>query len=452
VGNTLANIFKIPELRNRILFTFGMLAIYRLGIFIPAPGVDRFALGQFFDEQSNTLFGLYDMFSGGALERYSVFVLGIMPYISASIIMQLLVVVIPQLERLKKEGQSGQNKITQYTRYMTIGIALVQSFAIATSLEQMRTSGGQDVVINAGVSFKAMTAITMTAGSCFVMWLGEQITDRGIGNGASLIITASIVSGLPRAIANTFQLLQTGNINLLMMVLLAGFMFIVIAAIVFVERGQRRVPIQYAKRVIGQRVYGGQATHLPLKVNVAGVIPPIFASSVLMLPATVGAFWDNQVIAQLSQAFYPGAWLYNLTYIGLIVFFAYFYTAMTFNPVDVADNLKKHGGYIPGIRPGKQTADYLDRILTRLTFGGALYLAAICLLPSFLITEYGIPFYFGGTSLLIVVAVSLDTVAQVEAHLLTRHYDGLASTGGDSSRARHRRALERRKALEKKND
>ncbi len=452
MGNTLANIFKIPELRNRILFTFGMLAIYRLGIFIPAPGVDRFALGQFFDEQSNTLFGLYDMFSGGALERYSVFVLGIMPYISASIIMQLLVVVIPQLERLKKEGQSGQNKITQYTRYMTIGIALVQSFAIATSLEQMRTSGGQDVVINAGVSFKAMTAITMTAGSCFVMWLGEQITDRGIGNGASLIITASIVSGLPRAIANTFQLLQTGNINLLMMVLLAGFMFIVIAAIVFVERGQRRVPIQYAKRVIGQRVYGGQATHLPLKVNVAGVIPPIFASSVLMLPATVGAFWDNQVIAQLSQAFYPGAWLYNLTYIGLIVFFAYFYTAMTFNPVDVADNLKKHGGYIPGIRPGKQTADYLDRILTRLTFGGALYLAAICLLPSFLITEYGIPFYFGGTSLLIVVAVSLDTVAQVEAHLLTRHYDGLASTGGDSSRARHRRALERRKALEKKND
>ncbi len=451
--NTLANIFRIPELRNRILFTFSMLAIYRLGIFIPAPGVDRLALGQFFNEQSNTLFGLYDMFSGGALQQFSVFVLGIMPYISASIIMQLLVVVLPQLERLKKEGQAGQNKITQYTRYLTIGIALVQSFSISVGLEQMRTAGGQDVVINAGMGFRAMTCITMTAGSCFVMWLGEQITDRGIGNGASLIITASIISRLPAAVAQTFSLLQTGNINLLMMVLLAGFMALVMAAIVFVERAQRRVPIQYAKRVIGQRVYGGQATHLPLKVNISGVIPPIFASAVLMLPATVGSFWSNPILEQISQAFYPGAWLYNITYIGLIVFFAYFYTAMTFNPVDVADNLKKHGGYIPGIRPGKQTADYLDRIITRLTAGGAFYLAAVCLLPSFLITEYGIPFYFGGTSLLIVVAVSLDTVAQIEAHLLTRHYDGLASgSGGDKGRARHRRALERSRRLEKKGD
>ena len=443
--NTIANIFRIPELRNRILFTFAMLAIYRLGIFIPAPGVDRHALSQFFSEQSNTLFGLYDMFSGGALEQFSVFVLGIMPYISASIIMQLLVVVVPQLERLKKEGQSGQNKITQYTRYMTIGIALIQSFSISMGLEQMRTAGGQDVVISGGISFRLMTMITMSAGACFVMWLGEQITDRGIGNGASLIITGGIVAGLPAAMAQTFTLLQTGNINLLAMVLLVGFMFVVIAAIVFIERGQRRVPIQYAKRVIGQRVYGGQATHLPLKVNVAGVIPPIFASSVLMLPATVGSFWpDNMLLGEASQAFYPGAWMYNVTYIGLIVFFSYFYTAMTFNPVDVADNLKKHGGYVPGIRPGKQTADYLDRILTRLTAGGAAYLAAICLLPTFLITEYGIPFYFGGTGLLIVVAVSLDTVAQIEAHLLTRHYDGLAS-GNQGGRARHRRALEREK-------
>ena len=446
--NTLSNIAKIPDLRNRILFTFAMMGIYRLGIFIPSPGVDRFALQQFFGEQSNTLFGLYNMFSGGALEQFSVFVLGIMPYISASIIMQLLVVVVPQFERLKKEGQSGQNKITQYTRYMTIGIAIVQSISIAISLEQMRTSGGQDVVIQAGWSFRAMTCITMTAGSCFVMWLGEQITDRGIGNGASLIITAGIVAGLPQASASVVQLLKIGDINLLQMVLLSAFMIGVVAAIVFIERGQRRIPIQYAKRVIGQRVYGGQNTHLPLKVNVSGVIPPIFASSVLMLPGTVGVFWDSAIVEELIAAFYPGAWLYNLTYVVLIIFFAYFYTAVTFNPVDVADNLKKHGGYIPGIRPGKQTAEYLDRILTRLTAGGAVYLAAVCIVPTVLITEYNVPFYFGGTGLLIVVAVSLDTVSQIEAHLLTRHYDGMVGDQGKRTRGRHRRMLERQKKNE----
>ncbi len=422
-----------------------MLAIYRLGIFVPAPGVDRLALGQFFSEADRGLFGLYDMFSGGALEQFSVFVLGIMPYISASIIMQMLVVVVPQFERLKKEGQQGQNKITQYTRYMTIGIAIVQSFGIGMTLQSMRTGGGSDIVLNPGPAFMAMTVVTMTAGSCFVMWLGEQITDRGIGNGASLIITAGIVARLPSAIMNTFQKVRLGDLNLLELALLTAFIFAVIAGIVFIERGQRRIPIQYAKRVIGQRIYGGQATHLPLKVNTSGVIPPIFASSILMFPATIGVFAQFAVLDQLQAAFAMGAWLYNLTYVVLIVFFAYFYTAVTFNPVDVADNLKKHGGFIPGIRPGKNTAEYIDRILTRLTAGGAVYLSAVCILPTILIVEYNMPFYFGGTGLLIVVAVVLDTVAQIESHLLTLHYDGLVEPKSKRTRARHRRMIEKDK-------
>ena len=439
---TIANIWRLTDLRNRILFTVAMMGVYRLGIFVPAPGVDRAAMSRFFNESSNTLFGLYDMFSGGALEQFSVFVLGIMPYISASIIMQLLQVVVPHFERLKKEGQQGQNKITQYTRYMTIGIALVQSFSIALSLEQMRTASGHDVVIQAGLGFRFMTVITMTAGSCFVMWLGEQITERGIGNGASLIITAGIVAGLPSATLNMVQKVRIGDFNLLQFSLLAGFMFGVIVAIVFIERGQRRIPIQYAKRVIGQRVYGGQATHLPLKVNTAGVIPPIFASSLLMFPATLGVFFNHPIMDTLSQALFPGGWLYYVVYVAMIIFFAFFYTAVTFNPVDVADNLKKQGGYVPGIRPGKQTAEYIERILTRLTAGGAIYLSIVCILPTVLITSYNLPFYFGGTGLLIVVAVSLDTVAQVEAHLLTRHYDALGPQKGQ--RARHRRLLEKR--------
>ena len=425
----IANVLKIPDLRARIFFTLAMLGIYRLGIFIPAPGVDRVALGDFFANNQGTLLGLYDMFSGGALEQFSVFVLGIMPYISASIIMQLMQVVMPQIERLSKEGQTGRKKITQYTRYMTIGIAIIQSTGISISLEAMKTIGGTDVVIDAGWGFRMMTIVTMTAGACFVMWLGEQITDRGIGNGASLIITCGIIAALPSGAMNTYQKVSIGEISLLGAVLLMGFMVGVVMVIVFVERGQRQVPIQYAKRVVGRRVYGGQETHLPLKVNVAGVIPPIFASSVMMFPATIGTFYAHPLFDALGAAFQPSTWTYNLLYIGMIIFFAYFYTAVTFNPVDVADNLRRQGGYVPGLRPGRQTAEYLDRVLTRLTLGASLYLAVVCILPTVLISSYGVPFYFGGTGLLIIVGVTLDTVAQIEGHLMTRHYDGVVGPG-----------------------
>jgi preprotein translocase subunit SecY len=446
VFSSLADVWKMPDLRSRIFFTLALLAVYRLGIFIPAPGVDRAALSEFFQSGSNTLFGLYDMFSGGALEQFSVFVLGIMPYISASIIIQVLSSTVPQLERLSKEGQTGRNKLNQYTRYLTIVIALVQSGSIAVGLEQMKVGNGESVVIAVGWGFRLMTMITMTAGSCFVMWLGEQITERGIGSGSSLIITAGIVAGLPTGAYQLAQKVGNGDMNLLGVTLLVLFMFAVLVGIVFIERGQRRVPIQYAKRVVGRRVYGGQETHLPLKVNVAGVIPPIFASAVLMFPATLSTLLnsDNVILGRVVGAFTPGAWLYNTVYVGLIIFFAYFYTAVTFNPVDVADNLKKQGGFIPGVRPGRQTAEYIDRILSRLTLGGALYLAAVCVLPTLLITQYGIPFYFGGTGLLIVVSVSLDTVAQIEGHMLTKHYDGLIQSS--NVRGRQRRLLEKSKS------
>jgi preprotein translocase subunit SecY len=431
-------ILAMPDLRNRVLFTFAMLAVFRFGVHVPAPGVNRAALGEFITANRGTMFGLYDMFSGGALEQYSIFVLGIMPYITASIIIQLLTVVLPPLERLSKEGQQGKGKITQYTRYATIVIALFQSLAIAVSLEQMTTSAGAEVVMNPGWGFRSLTMITMMAGSCFVMWIGEQISERGIGNGSSLIITAGIVSQLPGGVMNVVQKLQAGELNLLQVTVLLGLVLLVVGLIVWIERGQRRIPIQYAKRVVGRRVYGGQTTHLPLKVNTTGVIPPIFASSLLMAPATLGTFVSAPIVQDITAAFAPGQWLYNYSYVALIVFFSYFYTAMMFNPVDVADNLRKHGGYIPGIRPGKQTADYIDRLLTRLTFAGSLYLAAVCILPTLLVTEYGVPFYLGGTGLLIVVGVSLDTVAQVEAQLLTRHYDGLQGPSGGRSGGRRR--------------
>lgn len=435
-----AAIWQMPELRSRVLFTLAMLAVFRLGVHVPAPGVSRDALGDFVKSNQGTMFGMYDMFSGGALEQFSVFVLGVMPYITASIFMQILTVVVPTLERLSKDGQQGRNRITQYTRYVTIAVAIAQGLAMAISLEQMKT-GAEDVVLNPGWNFRLLTMITVTAGSCFVMWIGEQISERGIGNGSSLIITAGIVSRFPMGVVTTIQKVQIGELNLLEVTLFAAFMVLVVALIVWIERAQYRIPIQYAKRVVGRRVYGGQTTHLPLKINTTGVIPPIFASSVLMFPATISQLWSNPWVQTIAAAFNPGAWLYNYSYIGLIIFFAYFYTAMVFNPVDVADNLRKNGGYIPNIRPGKQTADYIDHLLTRLTGAGAIYLAAVCILPTILISDYGVPFYFGGTGLLIVVGVSLDTVAQVEAQLLTRHYDGIQGPNGAGGGSGGRRKM-----------
>lgn len=427
----------MEDLRRRVLFTLGMLGVYRLGIFVPAPGIDRVALGRWFEQQSSTLFGLYNMFSGGALEQFSVFVLGIMPYITASIIIQLLAEMEPRLKRIKDEGQAGRNRLTQYTRYLTIVIAVVQSTAIATGLEQM-TVGASSVVLNPGWGFRVMTAITMTAGACFVMWLGEQMTERGVGNGASIIITAGIVAGLPAGAFQLGTLVQKGQMNLLQAFLLVAFMFLVVFGIVFIERGQRRIPLRHAKRIMGRAVYEGETTYLPLKVNVAGVIPPIFASSLLMFPSTIGQFWDASLLQWLSNALYPGRWLYNVVYAVLIIFFSFFYTAIQFNPEDVADNLKKQGGFIPKVRPGRETAAYIDWLLTRLTAGGAVYLAIICVLPTLLVTSFNIPFYFGGTSLLILVGVSLDTVGQIQAKLATRNYGVIGGTE-EGSRIRNRR-------------
>ncbi|MFZ5451750.1 MAG: preprotein translocase subunit SecY [Thermodesulfobacteriota bacterium] len=421
----LANIAKIPELKKRIIFTLLMLAVYRLGCHIPTPGIDPDALMAFFARQRGTIFGLFDMFSGGALERLSVFALGIMPYISAAIIIELLKVVIPALERLYKEGEAGSKKIKQYTRYGTVAIAAIQGLGISVGLEGMTGGGGSmPVVLHPGWAFRLMTVLTLTSGTAFIMWLGEMITERGIGNGISLIIFAGIVARLPSAIIQTFELMKTGEIMPILMLIIVVAMIAVVAFIVFVERGQRRIQVQYAKRLVGRRMYGGQSTHLPLKVNTAGVIPPIFASSLLMFPATVASFVKNEWIKWGAESLSPGNLSHDIVYVGLIIFFCYFYTAVTFNPADVADNLKKWGGFIPGLRPGKPTADYIDRILTRITLGGAIYVSAVCVLPSILIQKFNVPFYFGGTALLIVVGVAMDTMAQIESHMLTRHYDG----------------------------
>jgi len=375
------------------------------------------------------------MFSGGALERLSIFALGIMPYISSSIILQLLTVVVPYLERLQKEGEIGRKKIIQYTRYGTVILSMIQGFGIAVGLEKMTGAAGEMVVMNPGWSFRIMSVITLTAGTAFIMWLGEQITERGIGNGISLIIFAGIVARMPNAIASTLELFRVGQMSIVEILILIVLMILVVAVIIFVETGQRRLPVQYAKRIVGRRVYGGQSTHLPLKLNTSGVIPPIFASSILMFPLTIGNFlpkpwleahpWVESVLNSLG----PGALLYNLLYVGLIIFFCYFYTAVTFNPNDVAENMKKYGGYIPGIRPGQKTAEYIDKVLTRITLGGAIYVSVICVLPTILIRKFNVPFYFGGTALLIVVGVALDTVQQIEAHMLTRHYEGLMKKG-----------------------
>jgi preprotein translocase subunit SecY len=424
-----SNALRVEELKKRLLFTAGMLAVYRVGVAIPTPGIDGKAMQAFFQEAANNVFGLVNLFSGGALERFSIFALGIMPYISASIILQLLTVVIPTLENLKKEGEAGRRKITRYTRYGTVGLSLIQSLFISIGLEQIQAPGGGGVVFNPGWSFRLMSMTTLTAGTAFIMWLGEQVTERGIGNGISLVIFAGIVSALPSAVTTTFQFLNEGELSLFTLLAILLVMVAVIAAIIFVERGQRRIPVQYAKRVVGRRMYGGQSSHLPLKINTAGVIPPIFASSILIFPGTIASFVQHPWADRVAEALTPGSVLYNLLYIALIIFFCYFYAAVTFDPVEVADNMKKFGGYIPGIRPGKRTADFIDRILTRITLGGAIYISAICVLPTLLIQQFNVPFFFGGTALLIVVGVALDTVAQMETHLLTRNYEGFMKRG-----------------------
>lgn len=423
------NIPKIPELKRRIIITLLLLAVYRIGVHVPTPGIDTIALSAFFAQAKGTLFSFIDMFSGGAFERLSVFALGIMPYISSSIILQLLTVVVPHLERLSKEGEAGRKKITQYTRYGTVLLSLIQGFGISVGLEQMTGPGGELVVMDPGWAFRLMTMITLTAGTAFIMWLGEQITERGIGNGISLIIFAGIIARLPTAITNSARLIRTGEMGILITLFLIVLMVAVVGAIIYVERGQRRIPVQYAKRIVGRRMYGGQSTHLPLKVNTAGVIPPIFASSIIMFPATIASFVDHPWMKAVSAQLAPGSWIYELIYVGFIFFFCYFYTAVTFNPTDVADNMRKYGGYIPGIRPGKKTAEFVDRVLTRITFSGAIYVATVCVLPSILITKFNVPFYFGGTALLIVVGVALDTVGQIESHMLMRHYEGFMKRG-----------------------
>lgn len=423
------NIPKIPELKRRILVTLALLAVYRIGVHVPTPGIDAAALAAFFAQAKGTLFSFIDMFSGGAFERLSVFALGIMPYISSSIILQLLTVVIPHLERLSKEGEAGRKKITQYTRYGTVLLSLIQGFGISIGLERMTGPGGELIVAEPGWSFRLMTMITLTAGTSFIMWLGEQITERGIGNGISLIIFAGIVARMPTAISNSVRLIRTGELGILVTIFLIIFMIGVVGAIIYVERGQRRIPVQYAKRIVGRKMYGGQSTHLPLKINTAGVIPPIFASSIIMFPATIANFMEHPWMKAVANQLAPGSLVYELLYVGFIFFFCYFYTAVTFNPTDVADNMRKYGGYIPGIRPGKKTAEFVDRVLTRITFSGAVYVSAVCVLPSILITKFHVPFYFGGTALLIVVGVALDTVGQIESHMLMRHYEGFMKKG-----------------------
>ena len=433
-ADTFGNIFKVPELKKRILFTLGILAVYRIGAHIPTPGIDGVALAEIFEQAKGTILGFFDMFSGGALSRLTIFALGIMPYISASIILQLLTIVSPHLARLKKEGEQGQKKITQYTRYGTIVLSLIQSSGISVGLEAMKSPGGAAIVVEPGWGFRLMTILTLTAGTAFIMWLGEQITERGVGNGISLIIFAGIVAGTPAAIFQSMDLMGTGELSVFIVFALLVLMMAVVATIVFTEGGQRRIPIQYAKRMVGRKMHGGTSTHLPLKVNTSGVIPPIFASSIIMFPATMAQFIDAPIMQIISAQLTPGNVIYSLIFIGAIFFFCYFYTAVIFNPSEVSDNMKKHGGYVPGIRPGAKTSDYIDRILTRLTFFGAIYLSFICILPDYLIKYINIPFYFGGTSLLIVVGVSLDTMQQIESHLVMRNYDGFVKKGKLRSR------------------
>ncbi|MDR2935023.1 MAG: preprotein translocase subunit SecY [Candidatus Adiutrix sp.] len=431
----LENIGRSPELRKRLLFVVIMLVVYRVGVHIPTPGVDTVALAQFFNNFKGTILGLFDMFSGRALSQFSVFALGVMPYISASIIVELLTVVWPHLTRLKKEGgQEGRRKLTQYARYGTVALSLFQGYLIAVGLEG-NLSGGLRIVAEPGLQFRLMTMLTLTAGTAFIMWLGEQITERGIGNGISLIIFAGIVEGLPSAFLRTIDQISSGEMSAVAALLLTAGMLAIVGAVVFCERAQRRIVVQHAQRMVGRNLMKGGMSHLPLKLNPAGVIPPIFASSLVMFPYTMAQFIPVDFLREAAGWLNPGGWLYNVLYVALIIFFCYFYTGVTFNPVDVAENLKKQGGFIPGIRPGARTAEYLDKILTRLIMWGGLYVSLICLLPSFISRHFNVDFYFGGTALLIVVGVAIDTLGQIQSHLMNQHYASFMKKGPSSAGA-----------------
>ncbi len=445
MANPLANIGKVPELKSRILFSLAMLAVYRVGVFVTVPGVDRQVMADYMNSSGGGgVLGMFNLFSGGALQNISIFALGIMPYISASIILQLLTVVVPAVERMNKEGEAGRKKINQYTRYGTVILSFIQGMAMAIWLESLNSqsmAGNTAAVAVGGWGFRLLTVLSLTTGTVFIMWLGEQITDRGIGNGISLIIYAGIVAGLPRDASQTYSLVKNGQISLPALLFIAAVILIVTAAIVYFESAQRRIPVQYAKRVVGRQVMQGANSFLPLKVNSSGVIPPIFASSILMFPATMANFLPRSpLVASVVGSIVPGRLLYNTMYVGLIVFFCYFYTAVTFNPVDVADNLKKGGGFVPGVRAGKKTAEYIDMVLSRITFGGAVYISAICVLPTFLQTNFNVPFFFGGTALLIVVGVAMDTAKQIESHLITRSYEGFGGERGPRIRGRRAEA------------
>src|SRR6267142_15573 len=423
------NVFRIPELKRRILFTVALLCVYRLGGHIPTPGVNSEALVAAFASQTNSLFGLYDLFVGGSFAKATVFALGIMPYISVSIIFQLLGAVIPYFEKLQKEGEEGRKKITQYTRVGTVALAAMQSLAFAKFLESMG-SAGVPAVPHPGFGFQLMTMITQTAGTILIMWLGEQITDKGIGNGISLIIFIGIVARFPADIINSVRALRVGTLSPIVAALMVAIMVGVIAAVVAMTQAQRKIPVQYAKRVVGRKMYGGQSTHIPLRVNTAGVIPIIFAQSLIMLPSTLAIYFHgNAAIQSIAGLFAHGTWVYVVVYSLTIIFFTYFYTAIVLNPTDMADNMKKYGGFVPGIRPGRKTAEYVDRILSRITLPGAIFLALIAVLPDILIRRFNVPFYFGGTSVLIVVGVALDTLQQIESHLIMRHYEGFVTSG-----------------------
>ncbi len=417
------NLARTPELRRKLGWTFLLLVAYRIGVHVPIPGVDSAALAEIFAQMQGTLFGMFDMFSGGGLSKMTIFALGVMPYISASIIMQLLQVVLPDLKRMaKEEGQAGRKKVTQYTRYATVLITIVQGLGLAVTLEGMHNP---TVVAEPGWLFRFMTIMTLTAGTILIMWIGERITEKGIGNGISLIIFSGIVAGIPRGIMSSFQMISSGAISIFVAIIVLAIMAAVLLFIIFMERGQRRIPIHYAKRQMGRKMFGGQTTHLPLRVNTAGVIPPIFASSLLMFPATVAQVSTSDWLKTISAWFSPTTILYNVIFISLVLFFCFFYTAIIFDPKDIAENLKKQGGFVPGIRPGQKTQEYIDKVLTRITLWGGMYISGICVLPQLLIHNLNVPFYYGGTSLLIVVGVAMDFMSQVESHLISRQYEGL---------------------------